>query len=269
MYVEDTAALYGLHLRPLHPRTAATGLEDYDAYRQHFLASYVPLIRTALAHDQPVVVWRGWPDAGARDWGIVTTNHHDGMELAGTTVTAPTPCVPLRDPPHQCYVVERVHPRQPSPRDILSIAVARTIECSASSGASIDKTVHGPPAWNAWLSRIGNPDLCPAIGHHGPACHVHHARIIIAARESAIRFFQARRDRLHSQRGTAFDAVIDAYGRTVTALRRIVDRAEATAGESVEWRELLLYAARTAGAADADALGVLREWPTLDRIPGD
>ncbi|NOT01259.1 MAG: hypothetical protein HOP29_11595 [Phycisphaerales bacterium] len=265
LYLEDTAALYGVQLRPLHPRAAAAGLDDYDAYRQHFLASYVPLIRTALAHDQAVLAWRGWPDAGANDWGIVTTHHHFGMELAGTTVSAHGHVVPLLDPPHQCYVVEQVDPRQLRPLDILSITVARAIECSSSSGESIDKMVVGPAAWNAWLERVGNRVTCPAIGHHGPACHIHLARIIIAARESALRFFQFHRDELGPQRRTAFDTVIDACGRTVTALRRIVNRALPMSGESPEWRELLLYAAETAGAADADALRALHEWPACDR----
>jgi hypothetical protein len=97
---------YGVRLRPLHPPKAAEGLERSAEFPQHFIDSYVPLIRRALDNGQICLAWRGWSDADW-DWGIIT--EHADNQLRGYCAGQSQPS-PLAGPAFQVYVVEAVDP---------------------------------------------------------------------------------------------------------------------------------------------------------------
>ena len=54
-FLVDTARVFGMTVRPIHPPEAARGLGGAAEFAQHFDASYRPLIARALEHDQPVL----------------------------------------------------------------------------------------------------------------------------------------------------------------------------------------------------------------------
>jgi hypothetical protein len=103
MYARDAflvegARLFGMTVRGVHPPEAARGLERLPEFRQHFVASYRPLILNALENRQAVLAWRGWPGEYEPCWGVITQACEEGIGLAGTVrrwVDAP-PYLPPR-----------------------------------------------------------------------------------------------------------------------------------------------------------------------------
>lgn len=69
--LRPAAELLGLGLRELHPPEAARGLHRVKEFADHFVDSYLPLIRAALAHGQTVLAWRGWPPPAEGLWGLL------------------------------------------------------------------------------------------------------------------------------------------------------------------------------------------------------
>lgn len=104
VYLADVAARYGMRLRELHPPPAAAGLQHAVGFAQHFRDSYAPLIKTALEHEQYVLLWRGWPPPRDRLWGVLTAQR-SGM-LIGYTLWHDGNEIPLLGSAHQVYVVE-------------------------------------------------------------------------------------------------------------------------------------------------------------------
>ena len=70
-FLIEAGRLFGIGLREIHPPEAACGLSRFEAFRQHFDASYHPLIERALEHGQPVLAWGGWPGDDEAAWGII------------------------------------------------------------------------------------------------------------------------------------------------------------------------------------------------------
>lgn len=100
---------YGLVVRDLHPPTAATRLRESAEFAQHFIDSYHPLIRTALANAQPVLAWRGWPSPQELDWGRIDAITDAGAVRGRVPADAEKP-VELVGPALQVYVVEAYQP---------------------------------------------------------------------------------------------------------------------------------------------------------------
>lgn len=151
----EAAAAFGMHLRPIHPRSAAMELSKSPEYALHFRDSYAPLIIRALAHDQVVIVWGGWPEPSAHDWGVVTEFDAVLNEIRGVVVKAHGR-VKLAAPPLQCYVVEEYEPRTPTPVEIFNCATTayrRMLDECAESPTM----VAGADAIRAWRDRIEHP----------------------------------------------------------------------------------------------------------------
>lgn len=119
--LSETARLFGIHLRDLHPPDVGVDMLNAEEYPQHFELSYKPLIRRALQHGQPVLAWRGWEGPAADAWGVITASAGD--ELLGV-VPGTTTRVRLVQPAMQCYVVEQIEPRTPTPDEIMAHTIA-------------------------------------------------------------------------------------------------------------------------------------------------
>jgi len=162
------ARLVGLELRPLHPPEAACGLADVEAFAGHFLDSYVPLIRDALNHGQPVLAWQGWPEDLARQWGIITASGREGLGLSGVVLRGEGDVLPLTAPAVQCYVVESASGvREPPVVEAVRFAV------EAAETAMFDRidpgfgVVSGPADGPAHPRYPGGGDSGSPPGPHG------------------------------------------------------------------------------------------------------
>jgi hypothetical protein len=154
----EAAELYGMRLRALHPPPAARGLRRSAEFSAHFHDSYLPLIRQALAHDQPALAWRGWPAPCEHCWGVLTdvdeTPH--GYVLGCRGVKAALPAAA-----HQVYLVEEIAPQEAgarSPAALFQQAVdaARRSWCASDAGAGV---LYGSDAWARWQALLNIP--CP------------------------------------------------------------------------------------------------------------
>ena len=113
-FLMQAAPCLGLTIRALHPPEAARGLACAAEFRQHFDASYAPLIRRALEHQQIVLAWQGWEREAEGLWGIITAEDSRGVGFSGF----PFPVEPSPDdrpparllhrPPIQFYVIESI-----------------------------------------------------------------------------------------------------------------------------------------------------------------
>jgi len=179
----QAAALYGLRLRGLHPPQASAGLDRSPEFAQHFVDSYVPLIRAALAHEQPVLVWRGWPRPADRHWGVLVAA--DGDQLAGYTLGSDGRTVRLAGPAHQAYVVEECRPPEVTPTSAAALfqqscraalAFART---DSLAGGDVET---GEQAYKQWREAVMHPPACPLCGGRSHRCVVRLTRVLVSAR---------------------------------------------------------------------------------------
>jgi hypothetical protein len=107
----QAALSLGLRLRELHPPAAAVGLDDSAEFELHFLDSYAPLIRRALAVGQSALAWRGWECPKDSRWGVVVES---GDPLLGFAPGCAGRLIPLVGPAHQVYIVEAIEPSESS-----------------------------------------------------------------------------------------------------------------------------------------------------------
>jgi hypothetical protein len=213
----EAAALFGVRARPLHPRATAAGLVTSPEYNQHFRDSYVPLVRRALAHDQPVLAWQGWPSPAERAWGIITHAEPATGGLRGVTAEAPG-TVPLIGAPLQCYVIEQIDPIAPAAADVLACgaaAVARLHEECAATGPRIA----GALAWHFWRDTLGRD-----IDAEELTSHLALARDLQRRREAGIDWLEQRGGNLKGVTGelqtlrSHLASVAAVLGNLVTAL---------------------------------------------------
>lgn len=173
-FLVQTGRLYGATVRPVHPPSAARGLMGRAEFRQHFEASYAPLVQRALEHEQSVLVWGGWPAPHSRDWGLITSADSSGLGFQGAVyhrADASGPesspeCTPLvvQSPPTQVYVVETTTGERPSRSELVRTIVAHTR--SALHGVIDDAfgVVTGVRAVDAWLLRLDADATCGDLG---------------------------------------------------------------------------------------------------------
>jgi hypothetical protein len=119
-FLVPAGRLFGLTIRDMHPPAAARGLDRAEEFRQHFDASYRPLIQRALEHGQAVLAWRGWPAPFDLHWGLITSACEDGVGFHGRVYASHETDyeLVLESPAVQCYVVESITPIAPK-RDVV------------------------------------------------------------------------------------------------------------------------------------------------------
>jgi len=197
----DSARVFGVHLRPLHPTAAARGLENANEFADHFRDSYVPLIRRALAAGEPVLAWQGWPGHAALDWGIITRVSGSQLGVAGT---APgfDEVVELKTPAIQCYVVESVTGASPSAIDLLvhSLNIAATLMTGKQRFAG--PWITGPTTHDNWRQRLINPTDGDCADDHAAIAHA-----IASNRKCAGRFLSRHQSVIISA-GRAVELII-------------------------------------------------------------
>lgn len=169
----STAGLLGLRLRDLHPPAAAARLDASAEYPQHFRDSYIPLIERALAAEQPVLAWAGWPPPAELAWGLIT--YRDGDKLLGHTLGHDA-LVVFSGPALQVYVVEALHPAYPP-----AAAMLRHIALLAD---------------RAWRGDLPAP---PGLTT-GDAAHAHWQAILNAAPAESLPHHAALAERLSAAR---------------------------------------------------------------------
>ncbi len=172
----------GLRIRDLHPPEASSGLSHSTEYHQHFQDSYLPLIDKALAHEQPVLVWRGWPAPRDHLWGVVVERQNE--MLLGQTLMHDGRTMPLTGPGHQVYIVEGWEAPRTAPgldrvfEEVLQTSLAQW------NGTWIRRSdlITGQFVYDAWQDELRDPRVS---GRR--SLHQHHpqaVRALTAARRN-------------------------------------------------------------------------------------
>lgn len=176
------AEFYGLRLRDLHPPDAARGLQQSLEFSQHFIDSYAPLIRRALASGQTALAWCGWPPPDELGWGYICGErqadaqrpHPEFIGLVGAVEPAQkqTP-VCLRDPAYQVYIVEEyVRPLKPPDVEQLLARAAESARAFCDPRRAGEFGVQsGSEAAGAWRILLGSLS-CPACGNGARSCQL-------------------------------------------------------------------------------------------------
>lgn len=261
VYLAETARMFGIRIRALHPPEAAAGLSVHGPFEQHFEASYRPLVVRALEHGQPVIAWRGWPDARESLWGVITEVTDAGLGLAGTVMWSHGAIVPLLTPPVQVYVVEEVRPRVPDDDALIRAATLRFRDVLHNRMGDDPGVVTGVEALDVWLERLKGDAVCPTCagrGDRGGRCHVQHARFLTSHRASGVRFFRHYRDGVDRGLKTMIDALLVECQGWIDALGTSRDPAAVEVlVKSPEGRDALaagIRAARTFETAMTEAI---------------
>ncbi|RMF83437.1 MAG: hypothetical protein D6744_04635 [Planctomycetota bacterium] len=155
--LDTVAARYGLRLRCLHPPEAAVGLRRSIEFAQHFHDSYEPLIRAAIEHGLPALVWRGWPPPRDHMWGVVTDAPPN--MLSGYSLWHGGHPLPMTGPAHQVYIVEDAAPPVESPthEELFELAVDHQRAQWAGTWCARPNILTGRDAWDAWAREIRAP----------------------------------------------------------------------------------------------------------------
>ncbi|MHC4695381.1 MAG: hypothetical protein ACYTFA_01415 [Planctomycetota bacterium] len=228
VFLIEAARAFGISVREVHPPEAARGLDHADEFRQHFDASYRPLIERALENGQPVLAWQGWPGDHEGMWGVITRRCDDGVGFAGTIVASTSPAVEktgvtLTDPPLQLYVVETVTPTTPSGKGILTLALDHALSVLGNEPGGRFGVMMGPAAFDEWIARLkqsetgengsrgaGSEDL--ATGHWRLAASV------VDGHRAMLRFLQCHRSDAGADRAKLLDTLVSKCNRVVSEL---------------------------------------------------
>lgn len=227
-FLVETARLFGMGLRAVHPPSAARGLERTLEFGQHFDASYRPLIQRALEHGQAVLAWRGWPGDRRGLWGIICDTCGGGIGFCGYTMTqsgglrAGGPLV-LESPPVQLYVVETVEVVNPEPDELVAVALERARGGLGRELAKGFGVVTGPAAYDAWIARLIYGECGGAASPSLAGGHARMAAALVSGRKSAIRFLTRWSDRIAPGRRRLAAELIDSCHDSVTALSGSTD----------------------------------------------
>ncbi|MHC5111036.1 MAG: hypothetical protein ACYTHJ_14285 [Planctomycetota bacterium] len=209
----------GMSIRQLHPPEAAVGLGSAEAYRQHFDASYRPLIARALENDQPVLAWSGWDGRLYRSWGRITNMLPDSdldhsVALSGTISSGgaqhafPTP-VRLVSPPLQVYVVESIAPETAA--DASSRFWLALQHASSGFSESVCRrfdVATGARAVAQWASSIKSKALGSMVAPRFVSVQVMFATSVLSSYASATRFIQRYLNENNDDCGAAINTVL-------------------------------------------------------------
>ena len=217
-FLVTAGRLFGMTIRAMHPPEAARGLSSSEEFRQHFDASYHPLVLRALEHDQPVLAWQGWPGEARLSWGVITDACDDGVGLAGRVCgcDAISATHVLERPPVQVYVVETTERRQPEPGELLEAFLAHSQTALSNALHTRFGVTTGPTAYDRWIDRLRDDE---ADGPTATAGHRALAAAAIAAHKSADRFVRQVRPGAEGSARHRLDAVSRLLPAIVESLR--------------------------------------------------
>jgi hypothetical protein len=153
----------GLRLRDLHPPAAAAGLEQSAEFALHFEDSYLPLIRRAVEHEQPVLAWCGWQRPEDFRWGVIT-GVEDGRAV-GCPAGESQPR-PLLGPALQVYVIERREPGTVDSAQLLKFVAELAVAEWTGLLACAAGVQTGAAAWQTWQATLESGEvLAKATAH--------------------------------------------------------------------------------------------------------
>jgi hypothetical protein len=213
----DAADQCGLQVRPMHTRRTAATLEASKEYDLHFRDSYAPLIRRALAHDQPVLAWGGWSTPADSEWGVITAYDESNEQFGGVCGTLPGES-PLVGSPRQCYVVEAVKAEPTSNPGLYALGARAVLRLGAEADATT-AFASGADAFRVWRDRAQcgeriADELRSAIErtrHNRQSCLNWLCGAMPSAEPSAVVLEAAIRDRLVAE-----------LERSIAALRKVL-----------------------------------------------
>jgi hypothetical protein len=188
-FLVEAARLFGMGIRDVHPPEAARGLDRAEEFRQHFDASYRPLIHRALENDQPVLAWRGWTGARAGLWGVMTGTCDGGIGFTGRAFgTGGEDATALSRPPVQLYVVETLDFESAAPADLLESVTAHAAAVLRNGLSDPFAVLTGPAAYALWAARLADLKPSEPGAARGLADHRGLARSVTASYRSGLRF---------------------------------------------------------------------------------
>lgn len=150
-FLVETAQMYGLELRGLHPPDAAPAPPLPREFDLHYHDSYLPLIRTSLARDEPLLAWMGWA-TGQADWGVITSLRDD--RCAGITPVGPAELIAS---PVQIYQFSGFNPPQTNPDELLDTVIRRARIILGNQLDPAFQVITGPRAIQAWRPILAAP----------------------------------------------------------------------------------------------------------------
>ena len=218
-FLPEAGRLFGLTIRDMHPPEAARGLSAAAEFAQHFDASYRPLIRRALEHDQPVLAWQGPVGDRGMCWGVIRGVCDGGVGFEaevfdGGEASGPRKAITLATPPVQLYVVESAAPSRPEIGALIEL-VLRNADIVLSNGlADRFGVVTGPGAYDRWIERLDVQGESRGEVDRLLAAHRRLTSAALTGCESGIRCLQ----RNHLDAGAA---VADRAARLMDGMREV------------------------------------------------
>lgn len=218
-FLPEAGRLFGLTIRDIHPPEAARGLDTAAEFAQHFDASYRPLIRRALEHDQPVLAWQGSVGERGMCWGVIRGVCDGGVGFSAEVydrgeATGSREAIALAQPPVQLYVVESAAPSRPETGALIEL-VLRNADIVLSNGlADRFGVVTGPGAYDMWIERLEVQCESGSDVDRLLAAHRRLASATLTGCESGIRC-------LEQNRVDAGAAVADRAARAVDGMREV------------------------------------------------
>jgi len=222
-FVVEAARSYGLQLRALHPPFAAPLPLPPPEYALHFRDSYVPLIEAALARDEPVLAWMGWPAPQTAIWGIVTGVDLSSRRCFGRTMFSRGRDVEMPGPAVHAYLVQECGPPDSATPDAIGCVLRRaSAVLNDELGATFGVT-SGPAALARWREALLNDEA--VLDAASLACDVHSgiARTLVAGRRAAMKYFASHDPTASNSQRQAIEACVTFFGEMIARLETFVD----------------------------------------------
>ncbi|MCH7995558.1 MAG: hypothetical protein IIB57_14085 [Planctomycetes bacterium] len=265
-FIVEGARVFGFGIRDVHPPEAAVGLDHVSAFRQHFEASYTPLIARALENNQAVLAWQGWPLEEAYQWGVIGSAGkgdsqtgivgRPGSQLRGDETCSPE--VELVGPPVQLYVIETYDPAEPTADELFRMAcrharLALENQCGDRFGVTT-----GPAAIDLWIDRLRRLDGGDGRFPARVADHQSCAGEFAAGFHSGIRFLKRQHDRVHAKNRKSILDLSASCHKAATALSSLSKATlSASNGDPTGLQDTLVRQLTDTRAAASDLLAVM------------
>ncbi len=213
-FLPQACQLFGITVRDLHPPEAARGLEQAEAFEQHFAASYLPHIERAIENGQSVLAWQGWTGLQG-GWGILNQICSQGVCAAGPAFpgllseadSSPEPET-LSRPPLQVYVIETNEPVTPDANSLFDMSMTHLKQAWSPAVGDRFGVLVAASAAEHWLRQA-------TVSHESWDASINVASSWLSGSQSFMRFLQRHEGQLTPENGSTADTI----GRHVMGLQ--------------------------------------------------
>jgi hypothetical protein len=222
-FLVPTARQYGLILRDLHPPEAAPVPNTPPEFDAHFRDSYLPFVEAALARDEPVLAWKGWPPPQEAIWGLITGLDAGTGRCVGQTMFSRGRPVEMPGPPAQVYVVQDHDETRPDPAVLMGTVLRQAGQIMNNRLDPCFGVVTGVAALRRWHDTlIGDQNL---EDDASLPCDVHLQTVqaIIRGRQAAIEFFEVHCAFVSPSQTEALEACTSAFRDLIACLKPFAD----------------------------------------------